>query len=79
MIPVPYKNAYTLHIAPETLLQRQICVQTDIYQMDITAFRLLNGNESIKQIFEKVGEDQYYKLVLSAIYKTRELFTVHSS
>jgi len=65
LIPVTSKNAYTLHIAPETLLQRQICVQTDIYQMGMTAFRLLNGNASINQIFEDVGEDKYFELVLS--------------
>jgi len=63
LIPVPFKSAYTLHIAPETLLQRQISVKTDIYQMGMTAFRLLNGNESIAQIFEKVGKDQYFDLV----------------
>lgn len=65
LTPVPFTTAYTLHIAPETILQGQICVQTDIYQMGMTAFRLLNGNASIKQIFEKVGKDQYYELVLS--------------
>lgn len=64
LIPVHDKGAYTLHIAPETFQQRQICVQTDIYQMGMTAFRLLNGNAVIKQIFEKVGEDQYFELVL---------------
>lgn len=65
LIPVPSKIAYTLHIAPETLLHNQISVQTDIYQMGMTAFRLLNGNGSMKQIFEKLGKDQYYELVIS--------------
>jgi len=64
LIPVSSKNAYTPHIAPETILHNQISVQTDIYQMGMTAFRLLNGIASIKHIFESVGKDQYFELVL---------------
>ncbi len=65
LIPVHDKGAYTLHIAPETIQERQICAQTDIYQIGITAFRLLNGNTSIKRIFDRIGKDQYFELVLS--------------
>jgi serine/threonine protein kinase len=64
LIPVPSKNAYTQHIAPETRQYNQISVQTDIYQIGMTAFRLLNGNLILKQILEKVGRDEYYNLVI---------------
>jgi eukaryotic-like serine/threonine-protein kinase len=74
LIPVPSKNAYMLHIAPETRQFNQISVQTDIYQLGMTAFRLLNGNLILKQIFENVGKDGYYDLIIKGKLITTEIF-----
>lgn len=62
--PVQPRSAYKLHIAPEVLNNNQIDVQTDIYQVGLTAFRLLNGIGTIRDKFNSVGESEYNKLVL---------------
>jgi len=63
--PVQPRNAYKLHIAPEVLCSNQINIQTDIYQVGLTAFRLLNGIGSIRDKFNMLGEDAYNELVKS--------------
>jgi eukaryotic-like serine/threonine-protein kinase len=61
--PVFAKNAYNLHIAPETIGTGQISVQTDIYQTGMTAFRLLNGIDCFQQIYDNIGQEKYEELV----------------
>ncbi len=61
--PVQPRNWYKLHIAPEILNSNQINVQTDIYQVGLTAFRLLNGIGYIRDKFNALGEHEYYQLV----------------
>ncbi len=61
--PVQPKNAYKLHISPEVLNSNQINVQTDIYQVGMTAFRLLNGIGLIRNKLNALGQDNYYQLV----------------
>lgn len=61
--PVQPRNAYKLHIAPEVLNSNQINVQTDIYQVGLTAFRLLNGIGQIRDKFNALGQNDYYQLV----------------
>lgn len=74
LIPVPSKNAYTLHIAPETRQYNRISVQTDIYQIGMTAFRLLNGNLILKQIFDNVGKAEYFNLVINGKLIKSEIY-----
>lgn len=64
MAPVQPKMFYNLHVAPETLQSNQISVQTDIYQVGMTAFRLLNGEKKLKELFEDKGVEGYRALVL---------------
>ncbi len=61
--PVPLKNAYNLHIAPETIGTGRISVQTDIYQVGMTAFRLLNGIDCFQQIYDDNGQEKYEELI----------------
>jgi serine/threonine protein kinase len=61
--PVPAKNAYNLHIAPETIGTGRISVQTDIYQVGMTAFRLLNGFDCFQQVYDDNGQVKYEELV----------------
>jgi len=63
-VPVQPKALYCPHVAPETIRDNQISVQTDIYQVGMTAFRLLNGEDKIKTIFDYKGIEDYYDLVL---------------
>ena len=65
LIPVPSKSAYMLHIAPEIVNCNQISVQTDIYQIGMTAYRLLNGNLILKNIFDSLGKVEYYNHVVN--------------
>ncbi len=60
---VRHRGAYKLHIAPEILTSEHINIQTDIYQVGFTAFRLLNGIGTIQEKFNVQGEDKYYQLV----------------
>jgi serine/threonine protein kinase len=64
LVPVQPKTFYYPHVAPETIRDNQISVQTDIYQVGMTAFRLLNGENKIKTIFEHKGIEDYCDLVL---------------
>ena len=61
--PVQPRSAYKLHIAPEILNDNHINIQTDIYQVGLTAFRLINGIGAIQDKFNKLGEQKYYQLV----------------
>lgn len=62
-LPVQPKSMYNLHIAPETLINKKISVQTDIYQIGLSAFRLMNGIDSIKEKYYTLGKEAYFKLV----------------
>ena len=53
--PVPYKDAYVLHIAPETIHTDSIDVLTDIYQTGMTAFRLVNGIGAVEDKYNSLG------------------------
>lgn len=62
-LPVNPKSAYKLHIAPEVIASNQINCQTDVYQVGVTAFRLLNGIGCIQDKFNSMGEDEFYHAV----------------
>jgi eukaryotic-like serine/threonine-protein kinase len=59
------RNAYKLHVAPEILNNNGINIHTDIYQAGLTAFRLLNGLGRVRDKFSKLGQNDYYKLVVA--------------
>ena len=61
--PVTPRNAYRLHIAPEVLGARQIDGHTDIYQVGLTAFRLLNGIGCLRDKYNRLGDAAYVDLV----------------
>lgn len=62
--PVQPRNAYILHMAPEILSCNEINIQTDVYQTGFTAFRLLNGLGLIRDKLCRLGQVEYYKLVV---------------
>lgn len=59
----PHRGFYKLHAAPEVLQNGHVSVQTDIYQVGITAFRLLNGLGMVRDKFNSLGQTDYYQLV----------------
>lgn len=59
----PHRGFYKLHAAPEVISSGEMSVQTDIYQVGLTAFRLINGLGTIRDKFLKVGEDGFNTLV----------------
>jgi serine/threonine protein kinase len=61
--PVPPRNVYMPHVAPEVVRCNQIDARTDIYQVGMTAFRLLNGIETISEKFKRLGRSDYLTLV----------------
>lgn len=58
--PITPTNAYKLHRAPETASGTPlISIQTDIYQVGCTAYRLLNGISILKNEYTTLGETLY--------------------
>lgn len=47
------KQSYWPHISPETVLSNLYDMRTDIYQLGLTAFRLINGISEIRAEFDK--------------------------
>jgi len=60
--PVKAPNVYILHAAPETIATCNITLSTDIYQVGLTLFRLLNGVATIRDLLNSVGEKQFEDL-----------------
>lgn len=60
--PVTPKNSYKVHRAPETNgSSAQISIQSDIFQVGCTAYRLINGVSSLKNEFITLGASDYEK------------------
>ncbi len=57
--PTQAPNAYILHRAPETTTSNTISIQTDVYQVGLTLFRLMNGIGLIRDIQQSVGNTQF--------------------
>ena len=47
------KQSYLPHISPETIESNLYDIRTDIYQLGLTAFRLINGISEIRADFDK--------------------------
>lgn len=56
--PAPAPNAYVLHRAPETGVHNNISVQTDVYQVGLTLFRLINGISLVGDLRDSIGKDR---------------------
>lgn len=61
--PVPFRDAYRPHVAPEILNHKTVVTLTDIYQLGLTLFRLLNGIGTIKAKKAKLGDAAFFELV----------------
>ncbi len=60
--PAQAPNAYVLHRAPETTIDCNISVQTDIYQVGLTLFRLINGIGLIRDLRDSLGQARFDEL-----------------
>jgi serine/threonine protein kinase len=60
--PAPAPNAYVLHRAPETGVHNNISVQTDIYQVGLTLFRLISGVGLVRDLRDAVGQVKFEQL-----------------
>ena len=60
--PVSANSFYKLHASPEMITTRVADITSDIYQMGMTAFRLLNGLSTLECKFNRHGENGYYQL-----------------
>lgn len=63
--PIQSPNSYRLHAAPETLTTQKISVQTDIYQLGLTFYRLINGLGNVKDIRAQLGDGEFNKSKIS--------------
>lgn len=55
--------AYRLHKAPEVIQKKQIGVRTDIYQVGMTLFRLVNGLGTVRDKLALLGPTEFEQLV----------------
>jgi len=60
--PAKAPKAYILHKAPETIANGNITLSTDIYQVGLTLFRLLNGVGYIRDLRNSVGNARFEEL-----------------
>ncbi|MCP5220754.1 MAG: serine/threonine protein kinase [Zoogloeaceae bacterium] len=60
--PTKAPDAYILHRAPETTASGNITLSTDIYQVGLTLFRLLNGVGTIRDLRNGVGSTLFEEL-----------------
>lgn len=55
---------YAFHFAPEVLNQKSFTVQTDIYQVGLTLFRMLVGLGWLRQKFDRLGKEGYFRAII---------------
>ena len=61
--PIRASMFYKIHAAPEVIGQNLISVQSDIYQVGLTLFRMLVGIDALRRRFNDLGEQDYYRAV----------------
>lgn len=66
------KDMYLIHCAPETCATKTITIQTDIYQVGVTAFRLLNGLGSVVSDFFSLGKDEFEKRKIAGLIPNQD-------
>lgn len=57
------RSLYLPHAAAESVLHNRYDARTDIYQLGLTAFRLINGISTIKEMFVK-DRDSFRQMIL---------------
>lgn len=57
--PTKAPNAYVLHKSPETISDGNITLATDLYQVGLTLFRLLNGVGTIQELRNSLGKEKF--------------------
>lgn len=60
--PAKAPNAYLLHRAPETIASGNITLATDIYQVGLTLFRLVNGVGTVRDLRSRLGTKRFEEL-----------------
>lgn len=61
------KQSYLPHISPETISNKLYDIRTDIYQLGLTAFRLINGISEIRDEFDKDRKTFWDKVIKGKI------------
>src|SRR5690606_10037472 len=57
--------SYKLHKAPEVVSSNEISAATDIYQVGLTAFRLINGLGLVRDKWSALGQAEYQNRVVT--------------
>jgi serine/threonine protein kinase len=70
------RQCYLPHTSPETIIGNIYDVRTDIYQLGLTAFRLVNGVTEIKDDYNR-DRDQFQKDVLAGKVITDSKYKPH--
>lgn len=65
----PELLSYLIHEAPETIMTGEISVLTDIYQIGLTSYRLLNGSEIVSQKRNELGDEKFREQVVKGLIK----------
>ncbi|CAE6689798.1 Serine/threonine-protein kinase PknD [Xanthomonas arboricola] len=60
--PAKAPSAYLLHKAPDTIADGNITLATDIYQVGLTLFRLLNGVGTVRELRNSLGNKSFEDL-----------------
>lgn len=72
--PVMSVPSYIIHQAPETINTGEISTLTDIYQIGMTSFRLLNGIDIISHKRYEMGDEMFRKQVIKGLVKPEDYF-----
>lgn len=64
--PVAPPTFYKIHAAPEVLNANEITAQTDVFQTGLTLYRMLVGLDTLRQKFNELGEQGYYRALSDA-------------
>lgn len=59
------ENVYLLHMSPEVIQENKINAQTDIYQLGLTAFRLLTNLNFLDEKYTSLGKNSYNQQIES--------------
>lgn len=72
--PVMSVSSYIIHQAPETISTGEISTLTDIYQIGMTSFRLLNGIDIISHKRCEMGDEVFRKQVVRGLITPEDYF-----
>jgi eukaryotic-like serine/threonine-protein kinase len=70
-------SAYVPHRAPETAASRTVSVRSDVYQVGLTLFRLLNGEHVLRDCRRTLGAKEFERLKSCGKIPLAEHFAPH--